>query len=700
MWVLLAAAYAADIRSKLWAFSSISWRSKPLLPCSSPAHWVVPAPWLQVPSSEPQDPTTSKRRLFFAQAAQEITEQQLSAWFIQFGTVEQVELYRDLNNSNSGYGYITMATSEQAAAALSAVQQHPQAGCPVQYLNLSCPVTVAVEDPSAPTVDPHTTLVANADRTLFFAKVSPTALASEIEVLFSSFGKLVEVNLFRAWAGAKHSKGCGLVIYADRSAAAAAIAQLHGKYVFPGSDCPMVVEWMDLKKQRPVAPPPVDKPPLGCSHDAYKLALSNIPLAVSEADLVAVLCQFGHVVQIGALTPETTLSATSHVWFASKQSADALLAYVKSKPLWLRDPRTNQELALSVKKARRPGASSGGAAGNRSAATPANNPTISSSSNSSSSLLPMYYGTGVVSDVSSQLAQLQASQRLAAAQAVDMNVLNSDMIRLLPMQQQQQQQQIAAAGLSAGLPQLPSGYMTVDVCEAMLDSMYDDSSIGLSMPVHLQPAMAAQMATNMSWQRVQQRAANSQMCLMPNNMLQQTSGQQCLSSPANIGGLDEFEGSFNMSLAKGLSANMQASQQLAQNRVWQQQQQQPLMQISMPQMSLPQPVQQINQQQMLLANSNTMQMMAAQQQQQHAAAQLRANQAATAGGSGGVKSIAVPIDAAEVGKLAHHLVFFSNQSGAQVTITSLPGAGLAIMITGRPEHITVAQSLLAAARNQ
>lgn len=46
-------------------------------------------------------------------------------------------------------------------------------------------------------------------------------------------------------------QGCGLITYKDRNSAAAAIQQLHGEYTFPGSDCPMVVEWMDLKKQRP-----------------------------------------------------------------------------------------------------------------------------------------------------------------------------------------------------------------------------------------------------------------------------------------------------------------------------------------------------------------------------------------------------------------------------------------------------------------
>lgn len=646
-----------------------------------------------VMAGKQQDATDSKRRLFFAQTAPDVTEEQLTAWFGQFGIVEQLELYKDPTGSASaGYGYITMATSEGAAAAVATAQQNPQSGCPAKYLNFSCPVTVAVEDVAAQGNSAQSNLVANAERTLFFAKVSPTALASEIELLFGSFGKLAEVNLFRAWAGAKHSKGCGLVTYADRTAAAAAIAQLHGKYTFPGSDCPMVVEWMDLKKQRPVAPPPVDKPPLGCCHDAYKLVLSNIPLAVSEADVVAVLCQFGHVVQIGALAPETTLSASSHVWFATKQSADALQAYVKTKPLWLRDPCTGQELALSVKKARRPNANSASTANRQSVVSASNNAVFSSSSNSSSSLLPVLQYNNMSGDVSGQLAQLQASQRLAT-QGLDISMMSPDVIRLLPMQQQQQPQ-VAASDLSGTLPQLPAGYMAVDVCEAMLDTIYDSSTMGLNMPVHLQPAMAAQMATNMSMQRVQQRVANSQMCMLPNAMLQHTSGQHCLSSPANIGGVEEFEGSFNMSLAKGMSGNMQASQQLAQNRLWQQQQPQ-LMHIGRSQ-----PLQQLNQPQYVLTGNNVMQMLAQQQQAAVVSGQQMATGMAAAQGAGGMKSVAVPIDATEVGSLAHHLVFFSNQSGAQVTIVSLPGAGLAILMSGRPEQVALAQSLLSAARTQ
>lgn len=50
--------------------------------------------------------------------------------------------------------------------------------------------------------------------------------------------------------------------------------------------------------------PPVDKPPMGCTCDAFKLLLSNIPVSVTETALISALSQFGHVVQLG-LTPDS-----------------------------------------------------------------------------------------------------------------------------------------------------------------------------------------------------------------------------------------------------------------------------------------------------------------------------------------------------------------------------------------------------------
>ncbi|GBF89403.1 RNA-binding protein [Raphidocelis subcapitata] len=81
------------------------------------------------------------------------------------------------------------------------------------------------------------------DRTCFFAKVSPSAAPEEVAAVFSPHGGVDEVNLFRAWATARSSKGCGLIVMASPAAAAAARDALNGKHTWEGADGPMVVEW-------------------------------------------------------------------------------------------------------------------------------------------------------------------------------------------------------------------------------------------------------------------------------------------------------------------------------------------------------------------------------------------------------------------------------------------------------------------------
>lgn len=135
------------------------------------------------------------------------------------------------------------------------------------------------------------------------------------------------------------------------------------------------------------------------------------------------------------------------------------------------------------------------------------------------------------------------------------------------------------------------------------------------------------------------------------------SGQHCMSSPANIQGLDEFEGSFNMPSLRGNSSSMLSSSALP-----------------------------------------TLRDAVLPAQQQLVAQQLQ--QVVPNGGGGGFKSIVVPINGYEVQLIAEHLSFFASQSGAQVTITSLPGTGLAVMVSGQADQVALAQSLLASARGQ
>ena len=59
------------------------------------------------------------------------------------------------------------------------------------------------------------------------------------------------LNLYRRWATAKTSKGCGIVEFGDQASAAAAMAALSGSHTFdghPGYEGPMVVEAMDVNR--------------------------------------------------------------------------------------------------------------------------------------------------------------------------------------------------------------------------------------------------------------------------------------------------------------------------------------------------------------------------------------------------------------------------------------------------------------------
>lgn len=86
-------------------------------------------------------------------------------------------------------------------------------------------------------------------RCIFFAGVTPIITTETLMALFSQFGTVVDLNLFKPWSGSKTSKGCGLVVFADSHAAAAALDTLSGKFQWPGARGPMIIEWMDPSKQ-------------------------------------------------------------------------------------------------------------------------------------------------------------------------------------------------------------------------------------------------------------------------------------------------------------------------------------------------------------------------------------------------------------------------------------------------------------------
>jgi hypothetical protein len=91
-------------------------------------------------------------------------------------------------------------------------------------------------------------------RALFFARCPPTLPQHELLQLFGKFGHITSFNLYRRWAKAKNSKGCGTVVYADKVSADAALAALDRTHQWPESETPMVVERAQASKMRNQAP--------------------------------------------------------------------------------------------------------------------------------------------------------------------------------------------------------------------------------------------------------------------------------------------------------------------------------------------------------------------------------------------------------------------------------------------------------------
>lgn len=58
---------------------------------------------------------------------------------------------------------------------------------------------------------------------VFFARVHPRVPAEDLHKLFSQYGVVKELILFKRWPTARTSKGCGTVHFATTQAAAAAL---------------------------------------------------------------------------------------------------------------------------------------------------------------------------------------------------------------------------------------------------------------------------------------------------------------------------------------------------------------------------------------------------------------------------------------------------------------------------------------------
>lgn len=137
-------------------------------------------------------------QIFFTKADPSASEDQVLSVFSRFGLVEEFCLFRDRHTGRSkGSGFVTMQTREDAIKALESLN------------NDSDPDAISAKwaDPDLQEKKKRAVESSNADnRMLFFAKVLRSATEDDIRDLFAQFGKVFDVNVFRAFQGALTTK--------------------------------------------------------------------------------------------------------------------------------------------------------------------------------------------------------------------------------------------------------------------------------------------------------------------------------------------------------------------------------------------------------------------------------------------------------------------------------------------------------------
>ncbi|KXZ43600.1 hypothetical protein GPECTOR_86g394 [Gonium pectorale] len=174
------------------------------------------------------------RQLLLPGAQSPLEEDDILQIFEAHGEVESLSVFKCRRTGRSkGCGFVSMQSREAAISAMENLDERHT------FDASGTALSVRWADPELQQRKKKAMDEANSDnRMLFFAKVLRSTTEDDVRRLFTRFGKVHDVNLFRAFQGAPTTK------------AVAAIAALDGKFVWEGMDCPMVVKWMDTALQR------------------------------------------------------------------------------------------------------------------------------------------------------------------------------------------------------------------------------------------------------------------------------------------------------------------------------------------------------------------------------------------------------------------------------------------------------------------
>ncbi|KAL2901365.1 RNA-binding protein CP31B chloroplastic [Bienertia sinuspersici] len=165
-----------------------------------------------------------KRKLYVVNLPWSLSSDDLKNLFGQCGTVKDVELIRDKGGKNRGYGFVTMASGDEAQAVIDKFHSTELSGrtIKVEYAR-------RLKKPR-PQPQPPTVLPAKETRyKLYVSNLQWKVRSTQLREFFSSSFTPVAARVVFERSPSGRSAGYGFVSFSTREEAEAAIASLDGK---------------------------------------------------------------------------------------------------------------------------------------------------------------------------------------------------------------------------------------------------------------------------------------------------------------------------------------------------------------------------------------------------------------------------------------------------------------------------------------
>lgn len=179
-------------------------------------------------------PSRGGRKLFVGQFPRSTTKDELQTVFQEYGTVEEIFLFKDkLSGQGRGAAFVLFTTSQEADAAIEGVHGKRCMAPMKTYMQVK-----HADGELPPMGEPK----------LFVGMIPFRATEEDVRGVFAEYGTIVEATVLHKGSG--QSQGAGFVRFENRDQCEAAIAALDGKVKMPGSPNPLMVRYAAAPKSK------------------------------------------------------------------------------------------------------------------------------------------------------------------------------------------------------------------------------------------------------------------------------------------------------------------------------------------------------------------------------------------------------------------------------------------------------------------